>query len=146
MAIKISGYTIIDDSRNIVNAGVVTATSFTGDGSNLTGVNTNFTASVGIQSAGLTIGVGITQLNFVGAGNTFAVNGSTVDISISGSGGGSGVSTIGVTTGYIWSNPNAINESIELTNPGYNYGMFGPVAIGAGVTVTVGAGNSFSIV
>jgi hypothetical protein len=28
MAIKISGSTIIDDSRNIVNAGVVTATSF----------------------------------------------------------------------------------------------------------------------
>jgi hypothetical protein len=38
MAIKISGSTIIDDSRNIVNAGVITATSFSGDGSNLTGV------------------------------------------------------------------------------------------------------------
>ena len=31
MAIKISGSTIIDDSRNIVNAGVVTAASFVGD-------------------------------------------------------------------------------------------------------------------
>ena len=38
MAIKISGSTIIDDSRNIVNAGVITATSFVGDGSGLTGV------------------------------------------------------------------------------------------------------------
>lgn len=147
MAIKLSGSTIIDDGRNIVNAGVVTASTFAGDGSELTGVSTNFTASVGIQSAGLTIGVGITQLNFVGAGNTFAVNGSTVDISISGSGGGgSGVSTIGVTTGYIWSNPNAITESIDLLNPGHNYGMFGPVLIGSGATVTVGAGNSFSVV
>ena len=36
MAIKISGSTIIDDSRNIVSAGVVTATSYHGDGSNLT--------------------------------------------------------------------------------------------------------------
>lgn len=32
MAIKISGSTIIDDSRNIVNAGVVTATSFDSGG------------------------------------------------------------------------------------------------------------------
>ena len=31
MAIKISGSTIVDDSRNIVNAGIVTATSFVGD-------------------------------------------------------------------------------------------------------------------
>ena len=35
MAIKISGSTIIDDSRNIVNAGVVTASSFDG---NITGI------------------------------------------------------------------------------------------------------------
>jgi hypothetical protein len=37
MAIKISNSTIIDDSRNIVNAGIVTATAFFGDGSGLTG-------------------------------------------------------------------------------------------------------------
>jgi hypothetical protein len=37
MAIKISGSTIIDDSRNIVNAGIITATSFVGNGSGLTG-------------------------------------------------------------------------------------------------------------
>jgi hypothetical protein len=30
MAIKISGSTIIDDSRNIVNAGIITATTFNG--------------------------------------------------------------------------------------------------------------------
>jgi len=39
MAIKISGSTIIDDSRNIVNAGVVTATSFSGSGASLTNVD-----------------------------------------------------------------------------------------------------------
>ncbi len=38
MAIKISGNTIIDDSRNIVNAGIVTASSFSGDGTGLVGV------------------------------------------------------------------------------------------------------------
>ena len=42
---------------------------------------------VGIQSAGSVVtGVGITQLNFIGAGNTFRVSGGTVDISISGGG------------------------------------------------------------
>ena len=40
MAIKISGSTIIDDSRNIVNAGIITASSisaeeFIGSGDNL---------------------------------------------------------------------------------------------------------------
>ena len=44
-------------------------------------------SEVGIQSAGAQIGAGITQLNFVGTGNTFAVNGTTVDISIAGGGG-----------------------------------------------------------
>ncbi len=37
---------------------------------------------VGIQSSGTVIG-NASQLNFVGTGNTFAVNGSTIDVSIS---------------------------------------------------------------
>ena len=43
---------------------------------------------VGISSAGESIGIGITQLNFVGTGNTFLYNAGTnsVDISISGGG------------------------------------------------------------
>ena len=47
---------------------------------------------VGISSAHGMIGVGITMLNFVGTGNTFAVSadGTTVDISIAGGGGGGG--------------------------------------------------------
>jgi hypothetical protein len=65
--------------------GVVTATSFYGDGSNLS----NIISGVGIQSAGIVVGTGVTTLNFVGAGNTFALNGTTVDISIAGGGGGS---------------------------------------------------------
>ena len=45
---------------------------------------------VGIRTAGGLIGVGFTMLNFIGAGNTFAVSpdGTTVDISIAGGGGG----------------------------------------------------------
>ena len=44
---------------------------------------------IGIQSSGTLIGNAET-LNFVGTGNTFALNGSTIDVSISG-GGGSGL-------------------------------------------------------
>ena len=45
---------------------------------------------VGIQSGGVQIGAGVTQLNFIGLGNTFAVNGTTVDVSISGNSGAGG--------------------------------------------------------
>ena len=46
--------------------------------------------AIGIQSASLDIAknVGISTLNFIGAGNTFKVTGQTLDISIAGGGGG----------------------------------------------------------
>ena len=69
---------------NIV-VGVVTATEYYGDGSKLS----NIISGVGIQSSGTIVGSGITTLNFIGAGNTFSVSGSTVNISIQGGGGSS---------------------------------------------------------
>ena len=47
---------------------------------------------VGIQSAGVSIGNART-LNFIGTGNTFSVSGTTIDVSIQGGGGGSGVAS-----------------------------------------------------
>ena len=77
---------LITARKGIISSGVVTATAFHG------------ASQVGIQSGGVQIGAGITQLNFVGTGNTFAVNGSTVDISIQGGGGGgSGAFTTSIT-------------------------------------------------
>ena len=61
-----------------VVTGILTATHFSGS------------SEVGIQSGGVQIGAGITQLNFIGTGNTFAVSGTTVDISISGGSAGAG--------------------------------------------------------
>ena len=61
---------------------------------NSTGVKVTGTfqgaSEVGIQSGGVQIGAGITQLNFIGLRNTFAVNGTTVDVSISGNSGAGG--------------------------------------------------------
>jgi hypothetical protein len=62
---------------------------------------------VGIQSSGVLIGQAET-LNFVGTGNTFAVNGSTIDVSISS--GAASVMTIGVRVGT------AVTFSIPSTN------------------------------
>ena len=131
--------------NGIVITGVATATTLN---QNVTGiVSASGGFNIGIQSGGVSIANTITALNFVGSGNTFVYNSATktVDISISGSsGGGSGVSTTGITTGYIWSNPQSVDSAISLTQSGHNYGMFGPVALNA--TVTVGAGNTFTVV
>ena len=111
-------FTVVSTGSSILNVnptgvrvtGIVTATSFagnltgnvtgnvTGSGSGLTGVSTNFVSAIGIQSGGTVIGAGITQLNFVGTGNTFAVNGTTVDISIQGGSGGGGVTSLDITS------------------------------------------------
>ena len=58
----------------------------------ITGVTSVTGAAIGIQSAGTLVGAAKT-LNFIGTGNTFAMNGDTVDISISGGGGGGGLGT-----------------------------------------------------
>ena len=94
----IVGSTNTFNSSGVNVTGVLTATSFSGSGSGLTGVNTNFVTAIGIQSAGNVIGAGITQLNFIGLGNTFAVNGSTVNISIAGGAGGGGVADLNITS------------------------------------------------
>ena len=49
----------------------------------ITGLTSVTGAMIGISSAGTTVGVAKT-LNFIGTGNTFAMNGETVDISIAG--------------------------------------------------------------
>ena len=62
---------------------------------------------VGIQSAGVLIANAET-LNFVGTGNTFAVNGTTVDVSISS--GSASIMTVGVRAGT------AVTFAIPSTN------------------------------
>ena len=62
---------------------------------------------VGIQSGGVTIGQAET-LNFIGTGNTFAVNGTTIDVSISS--GAASIMTVGVRVGT------AVTFAIPSTN------------------------------
>lgn len=52
------------------------------------------TGSIGIHSGGSNVHSGLIKtINFIGAGNTFAVHNDQVDVSISGSGGGGGGAT-----------------------------------------------------
>ena len=111
------------DSHNIHSSGIITATKFDGpfdslsisgnlsvggtityeDVTNVDSIGVITARSgiqgIGIQSGGLIVAVGVlTALNFIGAGNTFKVTGSTVDISIQGGGGGgSGAFTTSIT-------------------------------------------------
>ena len=115
------------------------------------GINTTFVSAVGIQSASSQVGVGITQLNFVGTGNTFSVNGTTVDISIAGGGGGG--SSAGTVINY--SNGTAspfilsigrVTQSIDLDDTvaaeDSNIVVGGStIVVDDGATVTVGEGK-----
>ena len=95
---------------------------------NSTGVKVTGTfqgaSQVGIQSGGVQIGAGITQLNFIGLGNTFAVNGTTVDVSISGNSGAGGTwssYTAGIaTTKSVGINTNNLDDN-DLVGVGNSF-------------------------
>ena len=73
VGMTLTGVLTYEDVTNVDSIGVITARS---------GIQ-----GIGIQSAGVNVAGGvITALNFIGAGNTFAVSGTTVDISIAGGG------------------------------------------------------------
>jgi hypothetical protein len=65
MAIKISGSTFIDDSRNIVNAGIVTATSFVGELNS----STLDTVDGGAVVTGVLTATTISADKFIGSGD-----------------------------------------------------------------------------
>ena len=98
-----SGIRVLAGGANIV--GATTATSFIKTGGTSSQFlkadgsvdSSSYITNIGISSAGSSIG-NATTLNFIGAGNTFAVNGSTIDISIAGGGGGGGGANVNIST------------------------------------------------
>lgn len=126
----------------------------------------NVTGRVGINSAGTVIG-NVDTLNFIGVGNTFQLNGTQVDISISGAGAGgtwttytAGIATeksVGINTtnlddpdltgvgnsfkGLYISNGMIINDNVlngdNYIGTAYNGLMAGPVTVGVGGTLTI---------
>ena len=129
---------------NLTVTGTVTGSTVTG-------------AAIGISSGGTVVGAAKT-LNFIGTGNTFAMSGDTVNISIAGGGGGGGLGTAinyedGTTTSpfsYI-DRYSYVTESLLLdtTKAGESESIIVSVSpnieVVAGAAVTVGAGKTMII-
>ena len=127
--------------------------TITGD---LTVTGTLTGASIGIQSAGTSVGAAKT-LNFIGTGNTFLDNGDgTIDVAISGSGGGGLGTAINFSDGtaspfsYI-DRFSQVSEDmlLDATTAGVNTSIIVSVSpnieINSGAAVTVGAGKTMII-
>lgn len=115
-------------SGNVNISGVVTATTFSGSGSSLTGTAPNLNAAIGISSNGESSGT-VTQINFVGSGNTINVDGSTANVSIRGAGIGIQSGGILIGTGVtqfnflgIGNTFAIVNDTVEVTVGGFGGG------------------------
>ena len=147
-------FEVFDDFR-VADAIQSSATNQTISG-NLTVTGTLTGASIGIQSAGTSVGAAKT-LNFIGTGNTFLDNGDgTIDVAISGSGGG-GLGTAinfsdGTASPFSYIDRYAQipeNMLLDATNAGVDTSIIVSVVpnveINSGVAVTVGAGKTMII-
>ena len=146
-------FEIFDDFK--VSSAIVSAASTQTIDGNLTVTGDLFGAQIGIQSGGANIGSAKT-LNFIGAGNTFAVNGNTIDVSIAGGGGG-GLGTAinnadGSSTPFSYIDKDAYVTSdivLDTTNAGESSGYIISVApnvnVVSGVAMTVGLGKTMVI-
>ena len=129
-----AGEVAVGNNIQLGNAGVATATLFSGP------------SQIGIQSGGVQIGAGITQLNFIGVGNTFAVNGTTVDVSIQGGGAGAGGTwttyTAGIaTTKSVGVNTNNLDDN-DLVGVGNSFqGLY--ISNGMMITDNTLSGNHY---
>ena len=161
-----AGEVAVGNNIQLGNAGVVTATLFSGP------------SQIGIQSGGVQIGAGITQLNFIGVGNTFAVNGTTVNVSIAGGAGAGGTwgsnavgvhtdkivgintstiagsatsegalqvtGNIGITEGLLTLDSN-LYTSVSVPS-GKNALLIGPTTVAAGATIDIATGSTLVVV
>ena len=82
--------------------------------------------TVGISSGGTNIASTVANINFVGAGNTVAVNGTTVDVSIEGGGGtkaGEAIKYPSGTKSPFILNSTILTESITLNDANTHSGV-----------------------
>ena len=105
---------------------------------------------VGISSAGTSIGSSITTIDFIGAGNTFAVTGQTVRVSIAGgtAAGEAVIAPSGSKSPFIVSHTH-IKESVTLDDAGTGepadcniVTTESSFTVDSGVSVTVGDGKT----
>jgi hypothetical protein len=145
------------DSFNVANTIDTNSSTQTIDGSLI--VQGGVTGSqIGIQSGGTAIGTGRT-VNFIGSGNTVIDKGDgTIDVSISGSGGGAGLGTAinysddetATPFSYI-DTVDYVSEDLMLdttkagTSNSYIVAINPEIVVNSGIAVTVGAGKTMVI-
>tara|TARA_R100000231_G_scaffold122488_1_gene92654 strand:+ start:54 stop:749 length:696 start_codon:yes stop_codon:yes gene_type:complete len=147
-------FQIFDDFR--VADAIVNSESDQTINGNLTVTGTLTGASIGIQSGGTVVGAAKT-LNFIGTGNTFAMNGDTVDISISGGSGGGGLGTAINYSDSTASPFSFIDKDAQVTEDllldttiagkqdSYIVSVVPNITVNSGAAVTVGAGKTMII-
>ena len=97
--LKVTGGEIaVGNNIQLGNAGVITATSYRGDGSALTGISGS--GGITVQDESSTLSTQATTLNFVGAGVVASGTGATKTITISGGGGSSTPTTSDIQVVY----------------------------------------------
>ena len=113
-------------------------------------------ATVGVSSAGTSIGNAKT-LNFIGLGNTFAVEGDNVNISIAGGGGGGlGTALSDVKTdpgNQFYTTPRNITIATGTTffaeasvgDGGVVFSKLGKIHVATGATVHIGSGTTLAL-
>ena len=113
-------------------------------------------ATVGVSSAGTSIGNAKT-LNFIGLGNTFAVEGDAVNISIAGGGGGGlGTALSQVKTepaSQIFTTPrnatisagSSLYIDVSAGDGGVAFTKLGRIHVAAGATLHVGSGSTLAM-
>ena len=113
-------------------------------------------ATVGVSSAGTSIGNAKT-LNFIGLGNTFAVEGDNVNISIAGGGGGG----LGTALSEVKSDPgsqifttprnttisagSSLYIDVSAGDGGVAFTKLGRIHVAAGATLHVGSGSTLAM-
>ena len=147
-------FQVFDDFR--VADAIVSAASNQTIFGNLTVTGTLSGSTIGIQSGGTVVGTAKT-LNFVGTGNTFAVNGDIIDVSIAGGGGGGGLGTAinyadGSQSPFSFIDAEVTvtsNLNLDTTNAGattsFVVSVVPTVIIGSGIAVTVDVGKTMVI-
>ena len=135
---------------NLTVAGNATITGNTTFNGTVTG------ATVGITSAGYNVGTA-KSLNFIGLGNTFAVEGDTVNISIAGGGGGglgTALSEVKAEPGsQIFTTPrnatisagSSLYIDVSAGDGGVAFTKLGRIHVAAGATLHVGSGSTLAM-
>ena len=140
-------------AQQTINGNLTVTGTITGVGT-ITG-STVVGAAIGISSAGTVVGTA-KPLNFIGTGNTFAVNGETIDVSIAGGGGGGLGTAINYADGnsspfsYIDRYAKVTSDLLlDTTAAGVSTSIIVSVSpnveVNSGVAVTVGAGKTMVI-